>query len=157
MGTVLAEDAVGIFHANHLVVLDEVDRFNAEPEEALIDLLRGRDLRATVDLRHQKCFLAMAVLEGFAHPQFAEAIVIIPAVVEEVHPRIEGRADDLDPVGILFRSADVVTADPDARDEFAGLAELAEAHPVADDFLRRVESRQHIALLGGRCSGRICK
>jgi hypothetical protein len=39
-----------------------------------------------VDLRHQERPGTIAVAQRFPHPDLARAVVVIPAVVEEVHP-----------------------------------------------------------------------
>ena len=62
--------------------------------QALIDLIGGGLPGATVDLRHQKHPLAIAVAQRVTHPDLALAVVVVPAVVHEAHAVVDGGADE---------------------------------------------------------------
>ncbi len=94
------------------MVLDEVEVVGAEALEGGVDLLGGAFGIAGVDLGHEEGLVAVAVAEGHAHALFADAVVVVPGVVEEVDAGVEGGADDLDADGL----GDVVLADVGAAD-----------------------------------------
>ncbi len=74
---------------------------------------------------------AIAAGEGLAHAELAFAIVVVPAVVEEVDAAIDGLVDELNGVGLRdLCAADVVAAEADGGDALAGAAELAIDHAV---------------------------
>ena len=104
--------------------LHQVDVVGLEAAERVFQLLlRGRG-SAAVDLGHQEGLLAVAVLEGAAHAALAFAVVVVPAVVQEVDARVECGADDADALVLGdLRRADVVAADADDGDGMAGAAE----------------------------------
>ena len=83
---------------------------------------------ATVHLGHQEDFLPVAIAEGLAHADFADAVVVVPAVVEEGDAFVDGLADELDACLCVGTFADVVTAKADGGDAFAGGAEFAVDH-----------------------------
>jgi hypothetical protein len=139
---VFAENAVRVFHAEHFVMLHEVDHVCSQPQQTLIDLLRGGGFRATVDLRHQEHFLTVAIGERFAHPQFAAAVVVVSAVVHEVDARVDDGADDFDALGFVCGDANVETAEANARHFLTGLPELTESHVAANNFVCGIEAKQ---------------
>ena len=113
------EDAVRVFEADDLVVLDEVDVVDAEAAEALVDLAGGFLFGAAVDLGHEEGFVAVAVLEGLADAELAASRVVVPGVVEEVDAAVERGADDAD--AEFFGDggeAEVPSADADGGDAF---------------------------------------
>ena len=68
----------------------------------LVDLLGGGLFGAAVDLGHQEDLLAVAVAQGLAHADFADAVVIVPAVVHEGDAAVDGGADDLDALRFVY-------------------------------------------------------
>ena len=125
---VVGEDAVGVFHADDFVELDEVDVVGAEAGEGLFELLVVLGDGAAVELGHEEDFLAVAVLEGFAHAEFGGAVVVVPAVVHEGDAVVDGGVDDLEAVFGIGLLAEVEAAEADGGDGFAGGAELAVDH-----------------------------
>src|SRR5262249_50883701 len=89
------------------------------------NLLGGGLLRSAVDLGHQKGLLSISVAQGFAHPDFALATVVIPAVIEEVDPAVEGRTDDADTFLLIGLHANVVSAESHHGDFLARAAQSA--------------------------------
>ena len=149
----VGKDAVGVFQADHLVELHQVDAIGLQAAERLVDLLRGGCPGAAVDLGHEKNFVAVAALEGLAHADFADAAVVIPAVVHEGDAAIDGLADELNGILLLERwFADVVAAQPDGRNAFAGAAKGSIDHsagPAVRSLLVRAQHRREELLCGG--------
>ena len=130
-GTAFGKDAVRVFEADHFMELHQVDVVGLEALEGLVDLLRGRSLGASVDLRHQEHLVAIAAGQRLAHTHFARAIVIVPTVIEEGNAAVDRPPDQLN--GVLLRErrlADVVSAQTDGGHALAGAAEGAVDHPV---------------------------
>ena len=97
-----------------------------EAMEGVFELLLGGGGGAAVDLGHEEGFLPIAVPEGQAHAALALAIVVVPAVVQEVDAGIErryGRCGWLLLGNVVC--ADVIAADADDGDGLAGAAEGA--------------------------------
>src|SRR5438034_237638 len=61
--------------------------------------------------------------------------MVVPAVVQEGDAVVDGAADNLDALLLLLLTADVVAAQPDDRDLFAGTTQRPVAHGAADRFL----------------------
>ena len=101
-GTVIGEDPVGVFHADDLVELNEIDRVDAEAAHGLFELLfvclcvRPSILVMTKTLSRQP-------LEGLAQADFGDAVVVVPGVVEEGDAAIDGLMDEVNLVlgGVL--------------------------------------------------------
>ena len=127
-GSAYGEDAVGVFEADDLVELDEVDHVGLEAAERLLELLGVLGFGAAVELGHLEDLGAVAVAEGLAHADLGDAVVVVPAVVHEGDAAVDGGADELDGLfggGLL---ADVEAAEADGGDALAGGAEVAVDH-----------------------------
>src|SRR5207302_10893763 len=86
--------------------LQQVNPVRLKPAQGLINLLCRSVFGAAVDLGHQEHLLPVAVPQRFAHPAFARAVVIVPAVVQKVDPVVDGGANDADTlllVGLLAK------------------------------------------------------
>ncbi len=106
--------------------LHQVDVISLEPHQRLFQLVARRGSRAPVDFGHQKGFLPVTTLESLAHPYFAGAIVVIPAVVEEIDAFVQGFSHNAE--GLRFRNIGepyMVAADPEDRDFGIGSTEFA--------------------------------
>jgi len=125
------EDPVGVLEPDHFVDLEQVDVVRPQPLQGLVDLPRRVLVRAAVDLGHEEDLVAEP-LEGLPHAQFADAVVVVPAVVHESDACIDGGADDPDRVGFLVDRAEVVAADADEGDAIARAAEAAVPHVTRD-------------------------
>ena len=88
------EDEFGIVVANHFVELQQIDGVGLQAAQRLVDLAGGAFAGAGVELGHQESFLAVSVAQGLAHADFAGAVVVVPAVVEEVDAFVERGAND---------------------------------------------------------------
>src|SRR2546426_5357898 len=126
--TLSLHDALPIYH---LVELHEVDGVGLEPAQGLIDLLRRRLPVATVDLGHEKHVVAIAVAQRLSHADFARPTVVVPAVVEEVDPVVDGRADDADGFLLVSLPPEVVAAHADQRHHLSGAPKATVGNPVA--------------------------
>ena len=92
----------------------------------------------------RKAFCAIAVLQRLAHAALALALVVVPAVVQEVHAVVERRPDDAECLGFILLPACMESAEPDKRDLLAGLSECPVRHLSL--CLRRLDAR-------GQCTG----
>jgi hypothetical protein len=97
-------------------------------------LLRGGRGVATIKLGHQEHFFAIAIAQGFAHADFADAAVVIPAVIEKVYTAVDTRSDNPN----AFRLGDV------------GPAEMIAADPYNGDFLAGATERSTRDVAAGR-------
>ncbi len=127
-GSAGGEDAVGIFHADDFVELDEVDHVGLEAAEGLLELLVVLVGGAAVDFGHEEDLLAVAVAEGLAHADLGDAVVVVPAVVDEGDAAVDAGVDELDAFGGVLLLAEMVAAHADGGDAFAGGAEFAVDH-----------------------------
>ena len=107
---VFGEDAIRVFHSNDLMMLHQVDAVRLQALQAFVNLFGRELLRAPVNLRHQEHLVAVTIAQRFAHPDFAPAVVIIPAVVHEADAAIDGAADDADAFPLVFGHADMKPA-----------------------------------------------
>src|ERR1700722_19522353 len=73
--SVFREEAVGIFHTNVLVKLEQIHVVCLESAERLVEWTGSRRFRAAVELSHQECFLAISIAQSHSHPLFALAVV----------------------------------------------------------------------------------
>jgi hypothetical protein len=119
-GAARGEDALGVVHANDFVELQHINVIGLEPLERLIDLVGGSLGVAAVDLRHQECLLPIAVAQGLSHADLAVTIVVVPAVVEEVHAMVERGAHDADGFG-LTGPTEMVPANAQDRNLLASM------------------------------------
>ena len=127
-GSARGEDAVGVFHADDLVELDEVDHVGLESAEGLFELAVECGGGASVDFGHEEDLGAVAVAEGLAHADFADAVVVVPAVVHEGDAVVDGFVDEGDAVLGVGLASDVVSAEADGGDFFSGGTEVAVEH-----------------------------
>jgi len=122
------EDAVGVFHADDLVELDEVDGVGLKPAQGFFKLLVVFLGGATIHFGHEEDFLAVAVAQGLAHADFGDAVVIVPTVVEEGDAAVDAGVNEVDAFAGVGLFAEVVAAHADGGDTLAGCAELAVEH-----------------------------
>ncbi len=103
-----------------------------------------RTSRASVDLGHDEDLVAMASLESFAHADFADAVVVVPGVVEEGDAAIHGLVDEAD--HLVLRGVRI-------------FGEVVSAHADGGDALRRlcrVRGRS-CRETSGRLTGELCR
>ncbi len=112
-GTARGEDAVGVFEANDLVELDEVDHVSLEAAEGLLKLSVVFVGGAAVHFGHEEDLLAVAVAKGLPHADFGDAVVVVPTVVHEVDAAVDAGVDELDALGGFLLSADMVASHAD--------------------------------------------
>src|SRR3989454_12692507 len=90
-----------------------------------------RVLVATVDLGHEKHFVAIAVAQRLSHADLARPTALVPAVVEEVDSVVDGRADDADRFLLVRLPAEMVAAHADQRHHLSGASKATVRNPVA--------------------------
>src|SRR5713226_10165670 len=88
------KNAVRIGVANHFVELEKIDPVSLKAAQRLVDLTGSGRFAASIDLRHEKGFLAVTIAQRVAHADFTLAAVVVPAVVEKSDAFIETRAGD---------------------------------------------------------------
>ena len=89
-GSVGGEDAVGVFHADDFVELNEVYDVGLEAAQGLFELGVVGGFGPTVHFGHEEDFLPVAIAEGLPHADFADAVVVVPTVVEEGDAFVDG-------------------------------------------------------------------
>ena len=108
--------------------LHQIDHIRLQPLQRLLELLARARGGAPVELGHHEGLLAIPVAQRLAHPLLGIAVVVVPAVVEEVHAVIERGAHDAD--RLFFRGeAEMIAAEAEDRNPHAGSAQLARLHP----------------------------
>ena len=89
----------------------------------------GSFFGAAIDFCHEKKFLAISIFQGFAHQDFALALVVVPTVVHERDAAIDGGANERDALFVgeaVF--GDVKSSHADGGNVFAGASESAVEH-----------------------------
>src|SRR5712691_7816594 len=131
----LGEDPVRILDPDDLMELQEVDDVRLEPSERLLDLPGGRRPRLPVNLGHQEGSLAVALPEGFPHPDLAPPVVVVPGVVEEIDAGVDCGTNDTNALRLReLRLAEVEPAEADRGDSLPRAAERP--HGNAGDPVR---------------------
>src|ERR1022692_3648195 len=74
--------------------LHQINSIRLQPLQGFINLPRGGRLGTSVALGHEKDFLAVAVAQSLPHANFAGAAIVIPAVVHEGDPLVNGTPDN---------------------------------------------------------------
>jgi hypothetical protein len=128
-----------IFKPQNLVMLNQIDPFNPEPPERLIQLPGGFLSRSAVDLRHEKTLFTISIAQRFPHPNFAGAFVVIPGIVEEIDPSIYRSSNDPNSqVLINIWKSEVPSTNPNRGDLLASPAQISvnhcSPHLTADTF-----------------------
>jgi len=65
------KDPIGIFESNNFVKLQQIDMVGFEAPQGLVDLFGGFLLGSPVDLGHEECPVAIAVLQRFPRHHLA--------------------------------------------------------------------------------------
>jgi hypothetical protein len=116
----LVKQPLGVDRPIDFVELPEVQIVGLQPPQAVFQMLLGAPVVAVAALGHEKHLLpAAAVGQCLAHHLFAAPVVIIPSVIKEGHPFVDGFVHDPDRLGFLGQ-ADMVAADSHDRDLFVG-------------------------------------
>src|SRR5215831_10242849 len=110
--------------------LEQIKVVGLKPPERVRDLRRRSLLRLPINFGHQKRLVPIAVLQSFAHADFAVAAVVVPAVVEEVDATVECGTDDADALLFAGRNSYVVAAESDHRNALAAAPKTPIGDPV---------------------------
>ena len=105
-------------------------RSGPHPRQRNIDLLCGVLLGAAVDLGHKEHTVAVAALvERRADAQLRPAIVVVPAIVDEIDPAVDALVHQSHGLIVAHRIlAEVETAHADGGNHLAVPAERAVQH-----------------------------
>src|SRR5437870_6405830 len=101
-----------------------------QPLQRFVDLPGGGLPGPAVDLRHEEDSLAIAVTQRPPHADFAGAAIIIPAVVHEGEPPIDGAADNRNTLQFVSLFADVIPTQADGRDFLSSSPQSALGHSL---------------------------
>src|SRR5580692_9055713 len=80
----LSKNSRRISFANDFVKLQQIDVIGLQPPKRLFQLLLSRLSGLCIDLGHEKSLLTITIAQRFAHADFADSAVVVPAVVQEV-------------------------------------------------------------------------
>ena len=100
-----------------------------EPPEAVVEPALGVLGGPAAALGHQEDLVAELPLgEGLAHPLLGQAVVVVPGVVEEGDPFVDGALDQLEALAFVEDGGvgDAPAPQADQADHLAGLAQGAE-------------------------------
>src|ERR1022692_3442684 len=91
---VCAENSVRIFQSDDLVELHQVNSIRLQPFQGFVDLLGGGFFGAAVALGHEESPFPVTVSQSFPHADFADTVIVVPAVVHEGDALVNGAADN---------------------------------------------------------------
>ena len=141
------EDPVRIFQPDALVELHQVDHIRLQPPQGLFQLFAVLVLSPPVDLGHQERLLPVPVLQRLAHPYLGDAVVVIPAVIQERDAAVYCGSNQPDALSRVFLLPNVKAAQPDGGNGLTRRSQLPVHH------IRRLRSarRRPFAACLGRC------
>src|SRR5262249_3985061 len=105
---------------------------DSEPLQRFIELARCFPFGSAVDLGHEESLVAISITQCFSYTSFAGAIVIVPAVVEEVHAAVESGADNTN-CNLLIDvfQTEVPAFDADGRHLLSGASKISVDHDLS--------------------------
>jgi hypothetical protein len=121
----------GFVVEDHLVNLPEIETIRAQAPQRIFQLPH-RDLAVAsvrADLGHEEDAVA-AIGDGHAHPLFAQAVVVVPGVVEERDAVVDRGVHQAHRGAIGLRHAHVPSAKTDDGHALASTAERARRNAV---------------------------
>src|ERR1019366_7925870 len=156
MSPAFRKNTIRIVEADDLMMLHQIDMIGLQPFQASLDLPLGHLFGAPVDLRHQKYFLAIAVLQGLPHPDFALAFVVVPAVIHEGNAAVDTSSHQANAV-LLCKPmlCKMEAAHADRRDFLAGASQRAVEHVALAGSSRCGESDRMHGFVLLRCGGSV--
>src|SRR6266576_1511680 len=95
--------------------LHQINVIRLQPLQGFVDLTGGGIIGAAVNLGHEEDFLPVAISQSLSHADFASAAIIIPAVVHEGDPTVDGAADNRYTLPFVSLLADVIPPRPMAE------------------------------------------
>jgi hypothetical protein len=63
LASISGEKPIGILHPDVFVILDQINMIGLEAAQRFIDLARGGDFRASVELSHQERFAPVPIAQ----------------------------------------------------------------------------------------------
>src|SRR6185436_15814968 len=129
-GAAGSKNAIRIFHTYDFVKLHEIDMICLKSTQGFIDLFGGGLPGASIDLCHQKDALSVSIAQRFAHADFASAVMIVPAVIQEVNAAVDRFANEPNAFFLVTRHANVVPTQANGGDLLASASQLSINHLV---------------------------
>ena len=80
---------VRIFQPNDFVELDQIDDVGLQSPERLLQLKVVSRFGSAIHLRHQENLAAIAVVQCLTHADFANSVVVVPAIVHKGNAAID--------------------------------------------------------------------
>src|SRR5664279_1483564 len=108
--------------------LHQINSIRLQPLQGFINLPRGRRLGAAVAFGHEKDFLAVAVTQSLPHANFAGPTIVIPAVVHEGDPLVNGTPDNGYALHLVSLFADMKATQTDGGNFLARPSQQALGH-----------------------------
>src|SRR5579859_957341 len=110
--------------------LHQVDAIGLQSLQGFVNLPCGGLLGATVYLGHEENLLTVTVAQSLSHSDFAGAPIIVPAVVHEREPTVDGTADDRNALRFVSLFSDMIPAQADGRDLLSSPPQSALGHSL---------------------------
>ena len=137
------EDPLGVVVVVDLVELPEVEVIGLEPAQAVFEVGLGVLGGPAAALGHEEDLVAPAPLrDRLAHPVLGLPVHVIPGVVEERDPFIDGALDQTDGILLVLRHRGVEPAQADHGDLLAGPAKRPERDAACTLVLGRLDLRR---------------
>jgi len=122
--SLLIENTIRVFKPDNLMVLYQVDAIGLQPAERFVQLAGSGLFASSVNFGHEEDLAPVTVAQRFAHPDFTDAVVVVPAVVHEVDPAIDRAAHDSEAqLFIDVFQSQMPPAQTDGRNLLTGAAE----------------------------------
>src|ERR1035437_4838703 len=110
--------------------LHQINSIRLQPLQGFINLPRGRRLGESIALGHEKDSLAITVTQSFPHANFAGPAIVIPAVVHEGDPLVNGTPDNGYALHLVSLDADMKAPQANGGNFHARPAEQALRHSL---------------------------
>ncbi len=129
--------------------LPQVDPVGSEAAKAVVQALHRARVIALAVLGHEEHLLAASAGERAPHDLLRAAVVIVPAVVEEGEPLVDGGVHDADRLVRILQRSDVPPAEAEDRHALAGPAQQTRRQSrgngrllAGEDIVRQSTERQ---------------
>src|SRR5262245_53966681 len=120
------DNPVGIAIVDHLMKLPQIDAVGTKAPQALLEILFRAFVIALAVFRHEKNLIApSAGGKSLTHPLFRTAVMVVPGVIEEVNPLVDGRMHNLNRFVFFLDGSDVPATQAENRYPFLGTTKHA--------------------------------
>src|SRR6266478_2504956 len=110
--------------------LHQINAIGLQSPQGFVDLAGGDLPGSAVDLGHEEDFFPVAITQRLPHADFAGAAIIIPAVVHEGDPPVNGAPDNRYTLRFVSLFADVIPTQTDGRDFLSSSPQSALGHSL---------------------------